>query len=75
VWRAIVERLPADRDQLRAFLDRAVPLEAKPGSVLLAFAPGEPFVAQVEREAALVERTASEHFGVPTQIVIEKESS
>ena len=75
VWRAIVERLPEDRHQLRAFLDRGVPLEAKPGSVLLAFAPGEPFVAQVEREAALVERAASDHFGVPTKIAIEKDSA
>jgi DNA polymerase-3 subunit gamma/tau len=74
VWRAIVERLPGDLHQLRAFLDRAVPLEAKPGSVLLAFGPGEPFVSQVEREAALVERAASEHFGVPTKITLEKDS-
>lgn len=73
VWRAIVERLPEDRFELRAFLARAAPLEAKAGSVVLAFGADEPFVPKVERELALVERLASEHFGVPTRVSIDKE--
>src|SRR5262249_21167081 len=73
-FRAIVERLPEDRHELRAFLARAAPLEAKAGSLVLAFAPGEPFVTEVERSAALVERVASEAFGVPTKLTVERDS-
>ncbi len=73
VWRAIVERLPEDRFELRAFLARAAPLEAKPGSVVIAFGADEPFVGKIERELALVERLASEHFGAPTRVTIDKE--
>jgi DNA polymerase-3 subunit gamma/tau len=74
-WRAIVARLPEARHELAAFLSRAAPLEAKPGSVVIAFGPDEPFVAEVQREAALVERLASEHFGAPTTLVIERDSA
>jgi DNA polymerase-3 subunit gamma/tau len=69
-----VERLPEDRHELRAFLSRAAPLEVKAGSLVLAFAPGEPFVGEVERSAALVERLASEQFGVPTKLTVERDS-
>lgn len=72
VWRAIVERLPEDRFELRAFLARAAPLEAKAGAVVLAFGADEPFVGKVERELALIEKLASEHFGTPTPVSIEK---
>jgi DNA polymerase-3 subunit gamma/tau len=74
-WRAVIERLPEDRHELRAFLARAAPLEAAPGSVVIAFASGEPFVAEVERELALVERAASEHFGEKTSVRVERDSA
>jgi DNA polymerase III subunit gamma/tau len=74
VWRAIVERLPEDRFELRAFLARAAPLEAKAGSVVIAFGVDEPFVGKIERELALVERVASEHFGAPTKVTLERVS-
>jgi len=74
-WRAIVARLPDARHELAAFLSRAAPLEAKPGAVVIAFGPDEPFVAEVERERSLVERLASEHFGAPTTVVIERDSA
>jgi DNA polymerase III subunit gamma/tau len=74
-WRAVLERLPEDRYQLRAFLARAAPLEAGAGSVVIAFAVGEPFVAEVERELALVERAAGEHFGAPTSVRIERDAA
>ena len=73
-WRAIVARLPDDQHQLRAFLSRAAPLKAEPGSVVLAFAPGEPFVSQVERELTLVGRLATEHFGRATSVTLERDS-
>jgi hypothetical protein len=73
--RAILERLAEDRHELRAFLARAAPLEAAPGAVVLAFAAGEPFVGEVEREVSLVERLASEHFGVATKVTIERDSA
>ncbi|HTQ08005.1 MAG TPA: DNA polymerase III subunit gamma/tau [Polyangiaceae bacterium] len=72
VWRAIVERLPEDRFELRAFLARAAPLETRAGSVVLAFGADEPFVGKVERELLLIERLASEHFGAPTRVTIDK---
>ena len=74
-WRAVIERLPEDRHELRAFLARAAPLEAAPGFVVIAFASGEPFVAEVERELALVERAASEHFGETTSVRVERDAS
>lgn len=75
VWRAVVERVPDDRHEIRAFLLRAAPLEVSPGKVVIAFGPDEPFVAKVERELALVERLVSEHFGVETRLEIEKDSA
>jgi DNA polymerase-3 subunit gamma/tau len=72
--RAIVERLPEDRYELRAFLARAAPLEAGPGALVLGFAAGEPFVAKVERELPLIERIASEHFTAPTRVSVERDS-
>jgi DNA polymerase-3 subunit gamma/tau len=74
-WRAIVERLPEDRFELRAFLARAAPIEAATGSVVIGFAPGEPFVSEVERELALVERAATEHFGAATTVRVERDST
>jgi DNA polymerase-3 subunit gamma/tau len=72
--RAIIERLPEDRFELRAFLARAAPLEAAPGSVILAFAAGEPFVSKVERELSLIERISSEHFAVATKVALAPDS-
>jgi hypothetical protein len=74
-WRAVIARLPEDRFELSAFLARAAPLEAAPGSVVIAFAAGEPFVAEVERALELVERAATEHFGVPTSVRIERDAA
>jgi hypothetical protein len=73
-FRAIVDRLPDDNHQLRAFLARAVPLEAKAGTLHLAYAAGEPFVDSVLRETTLVERLASEYFGAPTTLTVERDS-
>jgi DNA polymerase-3 subunit gamma/tau len=42
---------------------------------VIAFGPNEPFVAEVAREAALVERLASEHFGTPTTLTLERDST
>ena len=75
VWRAIVALLPDARHELRAFLSRAAPLEAKPGSLVIAFGPTEPFVAEVLRETALVERLAGEHFGAETKLTVERDSA
>jgi DNA polymerase-3 subunit gamma/tau len=74
VLRAIIERLPDDRFELRAFLARSAPLEASAGALVLAFAPGEPFVSEVEREIRLIERVAGEHFGSATQVSIARDS-
>jgi len=67
--------VPENLHQLRAFLGRAAPLKVEPGTVILAFGPGEPFVTEVQRERSLVERLASEHFGVPTSVTIESDSA
>jgi hypothetical protein len=72
--RAIIERLPDDRFELRAFLARAAPLEAMPGTLVLGFAAGEPFVSEVEREIRLIERVAGEHFGTATVVSVARDS-
>jgi len=73
VLRAIIARLPDDRFELRAFLARSAPLEASAGTLVLGFAPGEPFVSEVERELRLIERVAGEHFGGATQVSIARD--
>jgi len=70
-YRAIVERVSADRIELGAFLMRGAPLAVAPGSIVLGFARGEPFVAEVERNLSLVERIASDHLGAPTTVRLE----
>ncbi len=71
-WRAIVERVGDERAELGAFLMRGALLTAAPGLVRLGFGSDEPFITdEVTREAALVERAASAHFGTPTSVRIE----
>jgi DNA polymerase-3 subunit gamma/tau len=72
--RAIIERLPDERFELRAFLARSAPLEAIAGTLVLGFAPGEPFVGEVERELKLIERVATEHFGAATVVSVARDS-
>jgi DNA polymerase-3 subunit gamma/tau len=67
-WRAIVERVAAERVELGAFLMRGALLELAPGGIVLGFVKDEPFVADVERNVALVEDAASTELGVPTTV-------
>jgi DNA polymerase III gamma/tau subunit len=67
-WRAIVERVAAERVELGAFLMRGALLELAPGGIVLGFLKDEPFVADVERNIALVEDVASSELGVPTTV-------
>jgi DNA polymerase III subunit gamma/tau len=69
-WRAIVERVAAERVELGAFLMRGALLELAPGGIVLGFVKDEPFVTDVERNIALVEDAASTELGVPTTVLV-----
>ena len=73
-WRAIVETFVGERPELGAFLARAVPLEVGPSGIVIGFGDGEPFVAEVEREVALVSAAASRHFGATTSVRVERKT-
>jgi DNA polymerase-3 subunit gamma/tau len=72
-WRAIVDRVSDERPELGAFLARSAPLEVGAGSIRIGFGATEPFVAQVQLALASIEHAASEHYGVPTKLVIDSD--
>ena len=67
-WRKVVDHIGIDRPDLAAFLARAAPIEAGPGSVVLAFTEDDVSAVETERNLELVARAASEEFDVTTKV-------
>ena len=74
VWRAIVERLRAERPALAAVLEHAVPLELNPRRVTVGFEPAASFFAARASEPDSLEaltREVRSHFSAPTQVGVD----
>jgi DNA polymerase III subunit gamma/tau len=74
VWRAIVDRLRAQRPALASVLEHAVPLELHPRRVTIGFEPSASFFAARASEPDSLEaltREIRDHFSAPTQVAID----
>jgi DNA polymerase-3 subunit gamma/tau len=74
VWRAIVERLRAERPALASVLEHAVPLELNPRRVTVGFEPAASFFAARASEPDSLEaltREVRSHFSAPTQVGVD----
>ena len=74
-WRKVVDRIGIDRPDVAAFLARAAPLEAGPGTVTLAFTEDDPSAVETERNLELVALAATQHFDVATKVRVVKDSA
>ena len=74
-WRKLVDHIGIDRPDLAAFLSRAAPLEAAPGSVVIAFSQDDVSAVETERNIELVARAASQHFDAATKVKVVKDDA
>jgi DNA polymerase-3 subunit gamma/tau len=74
-WRKVVDHIGIDRPDLAAFLARAAPLEAAPGSVVLAFSEDDVSAVETERNLELVVKGATEVLEAKTVIRVVKDSA
>jgi DNA polymerase-3 subunit gamma/tau len=76
-FRAILDRVNERRAELAAFLARASILSLSPGELLLGWEPGDIFGQGVSDQDSqeLLTTLASEHFGAPTRVIFEFEST
>ena len=74
-WRKLVDHIGIDRPDLAAFLARAAPLEAAPGSVVIAFSEDDVSAVETERNLELVARAASQQFEAPTKVRVVKDNA
>jgi DNA polymerase-3 subunit gamma/tau len=73
-WRAILERVRANRPALASVLEHALPLEVSSARVLVGFAPGDAFLAARASEPESLEALTREvraHFGSPTHVALD----
>ena len=73
-WRAVVERLRAERAPLASVFDHAVPFEVAASRIVIGFDPTAAFVAARASEPETLEaltRAARAHFGAPTEVVLD----
>ncbi|HKO48073.1 MAG TPA: DNA polymerase III subunit gamma/tau [Polyangiaceae bacterium] len=76
-FRAILDRVNERRPELAAFLARASILSSTPGELRLGWEPGDMFGhgANDKDSQELLTSLASEHFGAPTKVIFEFEST